>query len=347
MITIEFYSDLLSGEGYIMPEVGNTHSPDTKAGKEAETEFHVLAQKLEKNISRVVLGTSEAIRGCLVGLLAGEHVLLEDVPGVGKTLLGKAVARSLSGSFTRLQFTPDLLPSDIIGGSVFHSSTGEFIFQRGPVFANIVMADEIYRAPPRPQSALLEAMGEGQVSVDGVTHALPSPFMVIATQNPHEFEGTYSLPENQLDRFLLRISMGYPDRDQERQVLESHCQGEPVDQLEAVLDIDQLKDLQAAVRDVRVDGSIYDYVLDITDATRESEELVIGVSPRGAISLYRAAQALAVLENRDFVVPDDIKQLAVPVLSHRVLGKGIVQGSRRNVTEGIIHGIVNSVSTPG
>ena len=330
-----------------MPEIGNTHSPDPKAGKEAETEIHVLAQKLEKNIGRVVLGTSEAIRGCLVGLLAGEHVLLEDVPGVGKTLLGKAVARSLSGSFTRLQFTPDLLPSDIIGGSVFHSSTGEFIFQRGPVFANIVMADEINRAPPRTQSALLEAMGEGQVSVDGVTHALPSPFMVIATQNPHEFEGTYSLPENQLDRFLLRISMGYPDRDQERQVLESHCQGEPVDQLEAVLEIDQLKDLQAAVRSVRVDGSIYDYVLDITDATRESEELVIGVSPRGAISLYRAAQALAVLENRDFVVPDDVKQLAVPVLSHRVLGKGIVQGSRRNVTEGIIHGIVNSVSTPG
>jgi len=330
-----------------MPEIGNTHSPDTKTGKETGTELHVLAQKLEKNISRVVLGTSEAIRGCLVGLLAGEHVLLEDVPGVGKTLLGKAVARSLSGSFTRLQFTPDLLPSDIIGGSVFHSSTGEFIFQRGPVFANIVMADEINRAPPRTQSALLEAMGEGQVSVDGVTHALPSPFMVIATQNPHEFEGTYSLPENQLDRFLLRISMGYPDRDQERQVLESHCQGEPVDQLEAVLDIDQLKELQAAVRNVRVDGSIYDYVLDITDATRESEELVIGVSPRGAISLYRAAQALAVLENRDFVVPDDVKQLAVPVLSHRVLGKGIVQGSRRNVTEGIIHGIVNSVSTPG
>lgn len=330
-----------------MPEVGNTDSPETKTGNQTETDLHILARKLKQNIGRVVLGTSEAIRGCLVGLLAGEHVLLEDVPGVGKTLLGKAVARSLSGSFTRLQFTPDLLPSDIIGGSVFHSSTGEFIFQRGPVFANIVMADEINRAPPRTQSALLEAMGEGQVSIDGVTHDLPSPFMVIATQNPHEFEGTYSLPENQLDRFLLRISMGYPDRAQERQVLESHCQGEPVDQLEAVLDIDQLKDLQAAVRNVRVDGSIYDYVLDITDATRESEELVIGVSPRGAISLYRAAQALAVLENRDFVVPDDVKQLAVPVLSHRVLGKGIVQGSRRNVTEGIIHGIVNSVSTPG
>ena len=330
-----------------MPEVGNTDSPETKTGNQTETDLHILARKLKQNIGRVVLGTSEAIRGCLVGLLAGEHVLLEDVPGVGKTLLGKAVARSLSGSFTRLQFTPDLLPSDILGGSVFHSSTGEFIFQRGPVFANIVMADEINRAPPRTQSALLEAMGEGQVSIDGVTHDLPSPFMVIATQNPHEFEGTYSLPENQLDRFLLRISMGYPDRAQERQVLESHCQGEPVDQLEAVLDIDQLKDLQAAVRNVRVDGSIYDYVLDITDATRESAELVIGVSPRGAISLYRAAQALAVLENRDFVVPDDVKQLAVPVLSHRVLGKGIVQGSRRNVTEGIIHGIVNSVSTPG
>jgi len=313
----------------------------------ATTELQNMAEKLERNIASVVQGASEAIRGCLVGLLAGEHVLLEDVPGVGKTLLGKAVARSLSGSFTRLQFTPDLLPSDIIGGSVFHSSTGEFVFQRGPIFANIVMADEINRAPPRTQSALLEAMGEAQVSVDGVTHDLPVPFMVVATQNPHEFEGTYSLPENQLDRFLLRISMGYPSREEERQVLESHCQGEPVDQLEAVLDIGQLRDLQAAVRNVRVDGSIYDYVQDITDATRESEELAIGVSPRGAISLYRAAQALAVLENRDYVVPDDVKQLTVPVLSHRVLGKGIVQGSRRNVTEGIIREIVNSVSTPG
>ena len=333
MTTIEFYSDLLSEEG--------------KPGVMATTELQNMAEKLERNIASVVQGASEAIRGCLVGLLAGEHVLLEDVPGVGKTLLGKAVARSLSGSFTRLQFTPDLLPSDIIGGSVFHSSTGEFVFQRGPIFANIVMADEINRAPPRTQSALLEAMGEAQVSVDGVTHDLPVPFMVVATQNPHEFEGTYSLPENQLDRFLLRISMGYPSREEERQVLESHCQGEPVDQLEAVLDIGQLRDLQAAVRNVRVDGSIYDYVLDITDATRESEELAIGVSPRGAISLYRAAQALAVLENRDYVVPDDVKQLTVPVLSHRVLGKGIVQGSRRNVTEGIIREIVNSVSTPG
>jgi MoxR-like ATPase len=333
MITIGFDSDLLSEEG--------------KPGVMATTELQDMAEKLERNIASVVQGASEAIRGCLVGLLAGEHVLLEDVPGVGKTLLGKAVARSLSGSFTRLQFTPDLLPSDIIGGSVFHSSTGEFVFQRGPIFANIVMADEINRAPPRTQSALLEAMGEAQVSVDGVTHDLPVPFMVVATQNPHEFEGTYSLPENQLDRFLLRISMGYPSREEERQVLESHCQGEPVDQLEAVLDIGQLRDLQAAVRNVRVDGSIYDYVLDITDATRESEELVIGVSPRGAISLYRAAQALAVLENRDYVVPDDVKQLTVPVLSHRVLGKGIVQGSQRNVTEGIIREIVNSVSTPG
>ncbi len=325
--------DLLSGEG--------------KAGIMATTELQGLAQQLEKNISSVVLGTSEAIRGCLVGLLAGEHVLLEDVPGVGKTLLGKAVARSLSGSFTRLQFTPDLLPSDIIGGSVFHSSTGEFVFQRGPVFANIVMADEINRAPPRTQSALLEAMSESQVSVDGVTHDLPTPFMVIATQNPHEFEGTYSLPENQLDRFLLRIPMGYPSRDEERQVLESHCQGQPVDQLEPVLDIDQLRELKAAVREIRVDDSIYEYVLDITTATRDSEELVVGVSPRGAISLYRAAQALAVLENRDYVIPDDIKRLTVPVLSHRVVGKGLVQGSRRNVMEGIIHGIVDSVSTPG
>jgi MoxR-like ATPase len=313
----------------------------------ATVDVKTLSEQLEANIGSVVLGKPEAIRSCLVALLAGEHLLVEDVPGVGKTLLGKALARSLEAKFTRLQFTPDLLPSDIVGGSVYQSTTGEFHFQPGPIFANIVMADEINRAPPRTQSALLESMSEGQVSVDGVTHDLPVPFMVIATQNPYEFEGTYNLPENQLDRFLMRISLGYPARADEREVLISHRQGEPVDELSAVLTVDQVCQLQAAVREIRVDDAIYDYVLDITTATRESEDLVAGVSPRGAISLYRAAQALALVEGREFVVPDDIKRLAVPVLSHRVIGRGVIQGARRNMMEELVLGIVNSVAVPG
>lgn len=313
----------------------------------ATTDIQSLAAQLETNMASVVLGKPSAIRYCIVALLAGEHVLVEDVPGVGKTLLGKALARSLDARFTRLQFTPDLLPTDIVGGSVYQSSTGDFHFHAGPVFANIVMADEINRAPPRTQSALLESMSEGQVSADGVTHDLPEPFMVLATQNPYEFEGTYRLPENQLDRFLMRISLGYPDRLDEREVLRTHRSGEPVDKLSPVLSVDQVIELQTAVREVRVDDAIYDYVLDITAATRQSEHLVAGVSPRGAISLYRAAQALALIEGRSFVVPDDIKHLAIPVLSHRVIGKGLVQGTRRNMMEELVEGIVESVPVPG
>ena len=273
-------------------------------------------------------------------------MLLEDVPGVGKTLLGKALARSVSGDFCRLQFTPDLLPSDILGSSVYDSKQADFVFHRGPIFANIILADEINRAPPRTQSALLEAMSEGQVSIDGQTFILPKPFLVIATQNPFEFEGTYSLPESQLDRFLLRISMGYPDREDERRLLTSHRAGEPVTELQSVVDPEQILELQHAVRKIAVDDSISDYLLEIVHRTRESDEMRVGVSTRGALSLYRAAQAMALIEGREFVVPDDVKRLAPNVLSHRVILKGIQRGQQRDTTEKIIRRLVEQTPVP-
>lgn len=310
------------------------------------TEIQSLVTQLGNNMCRVVLGKPEAVRLCLVALLAGEHVLLEDVPGVGKTLMGKALAKSVDGQFCRIQFTPDLLPSDIVGSTVFNPKTSEFVYNRGSVFANIVLADEINRAPPRTQSALLEAMSDRQVSVDGQTYELGQPFMVIATQNPFEYEGTYMLPESQLDRFLLRISMGYPEREDEREVLATHRNGEPVDELEPVLSCEEICDLQQAVREVHVDESIYDYVLDLVQATRECAELDVGVSTRGALSLYRAAQASALVDGRAFVVPDDVKRLAVPVLSHRVIAKGYVHGGQREAMEAVIRRLIETVPTP-
>lgn len=305
-----------------------------------------LIHELEANISRAVYGKEEAVRMCLVALLAGEHVLLEDVPGVGKTLMAKALAKSVSGNFSRIQFTPDLLPSDIVGSSIYNPESGSFRFNRGPIFANVVLADEINRTPPRTQSALLEAMSDRQISADGETHELPSPFMVVATQNPFEFEGTYPLPESQLDRFLLRISMGYPDREDERRVLENHRQATPVDGLTPAVSAEQITVLQQAVRDVNIDSSIHDYVLDIVGATRESEELHVGVSTRAAISLSRAAQSIALLRGRSFVVPDDVKDLAVPALSHRVISKGFLHGGRREAIEGIIRRLIETVTVP-
>lgn len=310
------------------------------------TELHTEITELADNMGRVVLGKPEAVRMCVIALLAGEHVLLEDVPGVGKTLVGKALAKSLSGDFCRLQFTPDLLPSDIVGSSLFNSKTSEFEYKHGPIFANVVLADEINRAPPRTQSALLEAMSDKQVSVDGTTYRLPRPFIVIATQNPFEFEGTYTLPESQLDRFLVRISMGYPDRDAERRVLSSHREGEPVDELKPVLTGEQITALQDEVRQVRVEDSIYDYLLDIVDATRKCDDLHVGVSTRGALSLYRASQAAAVIDGRDFVVPDDVKSLAVPVLAHRILTKSFVQGGGREAAEILIEQLADEVPVP-
>jgi MoxR-like ATPase len=286
------------------------------------------------------------VRWCLVALLSGEHVLLEDVPGVGKTLVAKALARSVAGDFCRLQFTPDLLPSDILGSSIFDSKQGQFVFHRGPIFGNIVLADEINRAPPRTQSALLEAMSEGQVSIDGQTLPLPRPFLVIATQNPFEFEGTYSLPESQLDRFLIRLSMGYPGREDERRVLATHRHGEPVQELEPAIDCEQVVALQEAVRGIAVEDSVGDYLLDIADRTRASDELRVGVSTRGALSLYRASQALALVEGRSFVVPDDVKRLAPLVLSHRVILKGFLRTGQREAAESIIRRLVEQTTVP-
>ncbi len=303
-------------------------------------------QRLEANIRSVVLGKEEAIRLVVATLLAGEHILLEDVPGVGKTLLGKALARSLGGQFRRIQFTPDLLPSDITGSSLYDAAKQEFHFRPGPVFANVLLADEINRATPRTQSALLEAMNEQQVSADGVTHPLPQPFMVIATQNPIEFEGTYPLPESQLDRFLLRTPLGYPAREAELDVLTSHRDGEPVDRLEPVLDVGQVVKLQRAVRAVEVDEAIREYLLDLIESTRRCEELYVGASPRAALALYRAAQAIALVEGRQYAVPDDVKRLAVRVLSHRVVAKGYLHGDRREAVEALIERLVDEVPVP-
>ena len=303
-------------------------------------------QQLEANIARVVLGKQDVVRLCVVALLAGEHVLLEDVPGVGKTLVGKALARSVSGEFRRIQFTPDLLPADITGSSVFDSKQQEFVFHRGPIFANVVLADEINRTTPRTQSALLEAMSERQVSADGQTYPLPQPFLVIATQNPMEFEGTYPLPESQMDRFLIRISVGYPSRTEQLKVLQTHRQGEPVEQLQPVLTCEQVLQLQSAVREVHVEESVAHYLLDIAQTTRTCEELYVGVSMRGVLAYYRACQALAFLEGRGYVTPDDAKRLAAPVLAHRVIPKGYLHGSQRSAVEALIQRLVEEVPVP-
>jgi MoxR-like ATPase len=320
--------------------VNNPDNPDNLA--QLYRDVNVLLD----NIVQVVLGKRDVARLCLIALLADEHVLLEDVPGVGKTLMGKALSKSVNGQFRRIQFTPDLLPSDIVGSSIYNTQQAEFVFNKGPIFANFVLADEINRAPPRTQSALLEAMSDAQVSVDGTTYQLQQPFMVIATQNPLEFEGTYVLPESQLDRFLLRVSMGYPDRKYETEIFKNHRAGEPVETLQSVCEANRIVDMQNAVREVAVDESISAYLLDIAHATRDSPELTVGVSTRAALSWYRAIQAAAFLDGRNFAIPDDAKSLAVSVLSHRVQMPGGVQGSQRSDVESIIQEIVGRFEMP-
>jgi MoxR-like ATPase len=303
-------------------------------------------KRLHDNVASVVLGKPDVIRLALITLLADGHLLLEDVPGVGKTLLAKAVARSIASTFRRVQFTPDLLPADLLGTSIFHQPTGEFRFVPGPLFSQVVLADEVNRATPRTQSALLESMGEKQVTLDGQTHTLGPPFFVIATQNPYEFEGTYPLPESQLDRFLLRTDMGYPDRPAERDLLRQHREGEPVDRLTPVLDAEDIVRLQERTRAVKVDDAIADYVLDVVEATRTRSEIVLGASTRASIGLYRVAQAAALIDGRDYVVPDDVKTLAIPVLAHRLIAKsGGVAGST-DVTADAVREIVQKVRVP-
>jgi MoxR-like ATPase len=320
-------------------EAETNHAP--RAGESA-----ALLRRLQDNVGGVLLGKPEAIRLAVVALLADGHLLIEDVPGIGKTLLAKALARSIDGTCHRVQFTPDLLPSDLIGTSVFHQPRGEFVFVPGPLFANVVLADEINRATPRTQSALLEAMSDRQVSVDGRAWPLGTPFLVVATQNPYEFEGTYPLPESQLDRFLLRLRLGYPDRDAEKAILTSHRGGEPVELLRPVVAPDDVVALQAVVRRVRVEDSLGDYVLDLIAATRAHPDVYLGASTRAALGLYRSAQALALIEGREYVVPDDVKRLAGPVLAHRLLTKGPHQGGRGDAGEAVVADILGQTPVP-
>jgi len=309
-------------------------------------QYRAQIAALEENVGKVLLGKPEPIRLAIVALLAEGHLLIEDAPGVGKTALAKALSRSIDCKFRRLQFTPDLLPSDIVGSSVYLPNKGEFEFRPGPIFTHVLLADEINRTTPRTQSALLEAMNEGQVSVDGQTYPLEGPFFVLATQNPFEFEGTYPLPENELDRFMLCIEIGYPDREVERRVLTAHREGEPIDKLSSVMNVEQLRHLQGVVREVRVDPAINEYLLEIVDSTRKHAELSLGVSTRGALTLYRAVQSLALVEGRDYAVPDDVKRLAGPVLAHRLVCRGSIRLGQRARARAILDQILQQTSVP-
>jgi MoxR-like ATPase len=304
--------------------------------------------ELQAAIESVIKGKTEAVRLAIVTLIAGGHLLVEDVPGVGKTTLAHALARSLDCTFQRIQFTSDLLPSDVIGLSIYNQHTGIFDWKPGPVFANVVLADEINRTTPKTQSALLEAMGEGHVTVEGTTHPLPAPFIVIATQNPIEHHGTYPLPESQLDRFMLRLRIGYPGTEDERQILRDREHAEPLDELRAVMSGADIVELQRQVSEVSVDDALVDYLMRIVNATRETEMLDLGVSPRGTLALFRAAQALALTEERAYCVPDDIKRLVLPVFAHRLVVSSRFSSSlrRSEEAEAVLREIMKTVSVP-
>jgi MoxR-like ATPase len=288
----------------------------------ATTAMRATLEQLTANLDTVIVGKQNAIRLVLVALLSGGHVLLEDVPGVGKTLLAKALARSVDGKFQRIQCTPDLLPSDLTGTNIWNPQEGRFEFLAGPVFANVLLADEINRATPRTQSALLEVMEETQVTVDGMTHVVDSPFFVIATQNPIESHGTFPLPEAQLDRFALALSLGYPTEAEELQMLQRSQTGQKLHELKPCISLEEVRSLQTACLAVKVERSLQQYMLDLIRATRQTPDIRLGVSPRGTVTLQRAAQALAFLEGRDYVLPDDVKTLAPHVLSHRMIPAG-------------------------
>ena len=305
-----------------------------------------MIRRLEANVARCVIGKPEAVRLAVIGLLARGHLLIEDVPGVGKTTLAAALARSIGGKFQRIQFTSDMLPSDILGVSIWEPEVGEFVFKPGPLFANIVLADEINRTTPKTQSSLLEAMNEARVSLDHSTYPLPAPFMVLATQNPREYEGTYPLPESQLDRFLLRIRIGYPGAPDEKAILRGASV--PPEDLLAVLTDAEVMSLQGEVERVRAADSVLDYLMAVVTATRKSPLLALGVSPRGSLGLLRAAQASALADGRDYLVPDDVKGLAVAALAHRVIarnGGGHGEAPRLDA-DAVVRAILNDVPVP-
>jgi len=305
-------------------------------------------ERLQQAVEKVIKGKPEAVRLAIITLIAGGHLLVEDVPGVGKTTLAQALARALDSSFQRIQFTSDLLPSDVIGLSVYNQHSGVFEWKPGPIFANIVLADEINRTTPKTQSALLEAMAERHVTIEGVTHGLPLPFIVLATQNPIEHHGTYPLPESQLDRFMLRLRIGYPAATDEKQILRDREYSDPLDDLTPVMSSSEVLALQENVASVSVDDVLVEYLMRLVSATRESEMLDLGVSPRGTLALFRAAQALALTEDRSFCIPDDIKRLVLPVFAHRVVVSSRFSSSlrRSEEAEAVLRELMKSVSVP-
>jgi MoxR-like ATPase len=303
---------------------------------------------LRKSIGRVVKGKDDVIQLALTSLLARGHLLIEDVPGVGKTTLAQALARSFQCSFQRIQFTSDMLPSDVIGVSVYNPAAQQFEFKPGPIFANVVVADEINRTTPKTQSALLEAMNESQITVDNHTHPLPQPFLVLATQNPIEHHGTYPLPESQLDRFLMRIRMGYPSRESEKEIIRNGSGHAPTEKAAPLMDAADVLAMQESVGRVKVEESLLDYALEIIDRTRQTEQLTLGVSPRGAVMLHRAAQARAFLEGRDYCLPDDFKRLIVPVFAHRVVvsSRYVSTQKKSEQAEAILREILDTTRVP-
>ncbi|MYA60861.1 MAG: MoxR family ATPase [Chloroflexi bacterium] len=309
-------------------------------------DIRTVANRIIDNVATVIVGKRDAIELVVVALLSDGHILIEDVPGVGKTTLAKAISRSVGLSFKRVQFTPDLLPSDVTGVTIFNQKTSEFEFREGPVMAQIVLADEVNRATPKTQSALLEAMEERQITVDGATYVLPEPFLVLATQNPIEYEGTFPLPEAQLDRFLMRVNLGYPERQDELQVLATRQREQPIDDIQQVVTLEEVFAAQEAVKDVYVDPLVSNYIVDISRATREHNDVYLGASPRGSLGLFRAGQAMAAVAGRDYVVPDDVKRLAESVLSHRVIVSPAAR-IRSVDTRAIVAGILDFVPVPG
>lgn len=303
-------------------------------------------QKLEENIEKVFLGKPEIVKLTLTAFFGEGHLLLDDVPGVGKTLLGQALAKSLNASFSRVQFTSDLLPSDVVGGEVYNQKTQEFQFIEGPIFANVVLADEVNRTPPRTQSATLEAMSERQVSAGGVSYPLPDPFFVVATENPTEFEGVYALPESQLDRFMLRLSIGYPDREAELAILELCGAKDALESIEPVLTLEEVLEIREAVKRVKIVPAIANYILDIVQATREASELLVGASPRASLAFARAARAYALVSGRDYVIPDDVKALAVYALAHRLVTRNGRREDSRRVVESFIQRVLGVTPCP-
>lgn len=309
------------------------------------TQIAERASAIVDNVESVILGKRATIEKAVIALLCGGHILLEDVPGVGKTMLSKALAKSIGGDFRRIQFTPDLLPADITGSSIFNQKEMQFEFRPGPIFGNVVLADEINRATPKTQAALLESMEERQVTVDGTTRPLPLPFFVIATQNNVELTGTYPLPEAQLDRFFLRLSIGYPDKNVEADILKNQQTESPIDSIGAVVGLEELMNLQKAVREIFVHASIREYVVEIVTATRESNQIILGASPRGSLLLMQAAQAHAALRGKEFVRPDDVKEMAPAVLSHRIIARADLR-SRGVPIDELIDNLISGVRAP-